>query len=101
MPHRTPPAPPDPPPTAPAFLFVILLAARKAGDRMLESLAATGSRRPASGSCSPTSWTRRTAGKGDRDVPDTPVAPATLDGVLAALRDPGDRLTPPPAEPLD
>jgi hypothetical protein len=34
-----PPAPPDPRPTDPPFLFVILLAARKAGDRMLESLA--------------------------------------------------------------
>lgn len=32
-------APPDPRPTDPPFLFVTLLAARKAGDRMLESLA--------------------------------------------------------------
>jgi hypothetical protein len=32
-------APPDPRPTDPPFLFVILLAARKSGDRMLESLA--------------------------------------------------------------
>ena len=31
--------PPDPRPTDPPFLFVTLLAARKAGDRMLESLA--------------------------------------------------------------
>ena len=31
--------PSDPRPTDPPFLFVILLAARKAGDRMLESLA--------------------------------------------------------------
>ena len=31
--------PTDPRPTDPPFLFVILLAARKAGDRMLESLA--------------------------------------------------------------
>ena len=30
---------PDPRPSDPPFLFVILLAARKAGDRMLESLA--------------------------------------------------------------
>ena len=30
---------PDPRPTDPPFLFVMLLAARKAGDRMLESLA--------------------------------------------------------------
>ncbi len=29
----------DPRPTDPPFLFVMLLAARKAGDRMLESLA--------------------------------------------------------------
>jgi hypothetical protein len=35
-----PPDPsPDPRPTDPPFLFVILLAARKSGDRMLESLA--------------------------------------------------------------
>jgi hypothetical protein len=34
-----PDEPPDPRPTDPPFLFVILLAARKAGDRMLESLA--------------------------------------------------------------
>jgi len=33
------PAPPDPRPTDPPFLFVMLLAARRAGDRMLESLA--------------------------------------------------------------
>jgi hypothetical protein len=34
------PRPTDPPkPTDPPFLFVTLLAARKAGDRMLESLA--------------------------------------------------------------
>jgi hypothetical protein len=33
------PAPTDPRPTDPPFLFVMLLAARKAGDRMLESLA--------------------------------------------------------------
>lgn len=32
-------APPDPRPTDPPFLFVTLLAARKAKDRMLESLA--------------------------------------------------------------
>ncbi|MFO0800082.1 MAG: hypothetical protein U0804_21655 [Gemmataceae bacterium] len=38
--HPTPAADPtDPRPTDPPFLFVILLAARKAGDRMLESLA--------------------------------------------------------------
>jgi hypothetical protein len=37
MPHQTPP--PDPRPTDPPFLFVMLLAARRAGDRMLESLA--------------------------------------------------------------
>lgn len=38
--HRTPAADPtDPRPTDPPFLFVMLLAARKAGDRMLESLA--------------------------------------------------------------
>lgn len=30
---------PNPRPTDPPFLFVMLLAARKAGDRMLESLA--------------------------------------------------------------
>jgi hypothetical protein len=36
MPH---PTPLDPRPTDPPFLFVTLLAARKAGDRMLESLA--------------------------------------------------------------
>jgi hypothetical protein len=36
MPH---PANPDPRPSDPPFLFVTLLAARKAGDRMLESLA--------------------------------------------------------------
>jgi hypothetical protein len=35
----TPDDPPDPRPTDPPFLFVTLLAARKAGDRMLESLA--------------------------------------------------------------
>lgn len=35
MPHT----PIDPRPTDPPFLFVMLLAARKAGDRMLESLA--------------------------------------------------------------
>lgn len=35
MPH----APPDPRPSDPPFLFVTLLAARKSGDRMLESLA--------------------------------------------------------------
>lgn len=35
MPH----SPPDPRPSDPPFLFVTLLAARKAGDRMLESLA--------------------------------------------------------------
>jgi hypothetical protein len=34
-----PDKPPDPRPTDPPFLFVTLLAARKAGDRMLESLA--------------------------------------------------------------
>jgi hypothetical protein len=34
-----PPASTDPRPTDPPFLFVMLLAARKAGDRMLESLA--------------------------------------------------------------
>lgn len=33
------PDPTDPRPTDPPFLFVILLAARKSGDRMLESLA--------------------------------------------------------------
>ena len=33
------PGPPDPRPSDPPFLFVTLLAARKAGDRMLESLA--------------------------------------------------------------
>ncbi|VTR95142.1 unnamed protein product [Gemmata massiliana] len=33
------PHPDDPRPSDPPFLFVILLAARKAGDRMLESLA--------------------------------------------------------------
>lgn len=38
MPHHSPPDP-DPRPTDPPFLFVTLLAARKAGDRMLESLA--------------------------------------------------------------
>src|SRR4051812_48162751 len=37
--RMTPPAPPAPRPTAPPFLFVMLLAARKARDRMLESLA--------------------------------------------------------------
>ena len=36
MPHHDPT---DPRPTDPPFLFVMLLAARKAGDRMLESLA--------------------------------------------------------------
>lgn len=35
----THPTPPDPRPTDPPFLFVMLLAARKAGDPMLESLA--------------------------------------------------------------
>ncbi len=35
MPHT----PSDPRPNDPPFLFVMLLAARKAGDRMLESLA--------------------------------------------------------------
>ena len=35
MPHTAP----NPRPTDPPFLFVTLLAARKAGDRMLESLA--------------------------------------------------------------
>lgn len=34
-----PPDPTDPRPTDPPFLFVMLLAARKAGDRVLESLA--------------------------------------------------------------
>jgi hypothetical protein len=34
-----PPDPTDPRPTDPPFLFVTLLAARKAGDAMLESLA--------------------------------------------------------------
>jgi hypothetical protein len=38
MPHK-PPAAADPRPTDPPFLFVMLLAARKSGDRMLESLA--------------------------------------------------------------
>ena len=38
MPH-TAPDPTDPRPTDPPFLFCTLLAARKAGDRMLESLA--------------------------------------------------------------
>jgi len=33
------PDPTDPRPTDPPFLFVILLSARKSGDRMLESLA--------------------------------------------------------------
>lgn len=33
------PDPTDPHPTDPPFLFVMLLAARKSGDRMLESLA--------------------------------------------------------------
>jgi hypothetical protein len=37
MPHATDTT--DPRPTDPPFLFVMLLAARKAGDRMLESLA--------------------------------------------------------------
>jgi len=37
MSHPNPP--PDPRPTDPPFLFVTLLAARKSGDRMLESLA--------------------------------------------------------------
>lgn len=38
--HPSPSSDPiDPRPTDPPFLFVILLAARKAGDRMLESLA--------------------------------------------------------------
>jgi len=36
MPHL---APTDPRPTDPPFLFVMLLSARKSGDRMLESLA--------------------------------------------------------------
>ena len=35
------PSPPDPRPTDPPFLFVMLLAARKAGDQMLETLART------------------------------------------------------------
>lgn len=39
MPPPTTPDPIDPRPTDPPFLFVMLLAARKAGDRMLESLA--------------------------------------------------------------
>jgi len=39
MPHRTTPDPTDPRPSDPPFLFVTLIAARKAGDRMLESLA--------------------------------------------------------------
>jgi hypothetical protein len=38
MTHHAPTSP-DPRPTDPPFLFVMLLAARKAGDRMLESLA--------------------------------------------------------------
>ncbi len=33
------PTPPDPRPTDPPFLFVMLIAARRSGDRMLESLA--------------------------------------------------------------
>lgn len=38
--HPTPaPDPTDPRPSDPPFLFVTLLAARKAGDRMLEALA--------------------------------------------------------------
>jgi hypothetical protein len=39
MPPPAPTAQIDPRPTDPPFLFVTLLAARKAGDRMLESLA--------------------------------------------------------------
>lgn len=39
MSYHTRTDPTDPRPTDPPFLFVMLLAARKAGDRMLESLA--------------------------------------------------------------
>jgi hypothetical protein len=39
MPNATAADPSGPRPTDPPFLFVTLIAARKAGDRMLESLA--------------------------------------------------------------
>lgn len=39
MPHPSPRVDSDPRPTDPPFLFVMLIAARKSGDRMLESLA--------------------------------------------------------------